>query len=431
MSNTPSTKPQILKLRQQLEQLQAKHAAGTLSDDALAKARQPLERQLVDLMLAHPEAAAAAAAAVPGAHPAKAGAAEPPLTRPSKALVLSLLAGVLVLAAAGYAYTGAPGATVLATGDSAGAQPTQEGGEGGGLDEQQFIAAVETLAQRLKDQPDNAEGWAMLARSYARLGKHAEAVPAFVKAVALRGDDARLLADYADTLAVHNGRTLDGEPMQLVEQALKLDPQNPKALALAGTAAFDKRDYKEAVRRWERLASVLPADSEFEPQLQSSINEARELAGMPKAQQVPRAAAAATPPLAAAPAAAGSPAVAGQAPAASSAKVQGTVKLSPKLAAQAAPTDTVFIFARPADGSRMPLAIQRHQVKDLPITFTLDDSTAMSPAARLSLHEKVVISARVSKSGQAAPAPGDLTGQTPPVANTAGGLVIEIADVVK
>jgi cytochrome c-type biogenesis protein CcmH len=426
MSNTTSTKARILQLRQQLEQLQARHAAGTLSAEALAEARQPLERQLVDLMLAHPEAAAAAAA---GGKPAAAAASAPPMARPSKALVLSLLAGVVVLAAAGYAYTGAPGATVVAAGGAAGGPPPHEGSDGAAPDEQQFAAAVEKLAQRLKDQPDNAEGWAMLARSYARLGKHADAVPAFVKAVALRGDDARLLADYADTLAVHNGRTLDGEPMKLVERALKLDPQNPKALALAGTAAFDKRDFKEAVRQWEQLSAVLPADSDFLPQLQASIDQARELAGMPKAPPAPRAAAAAPPPMAAAPA---PPGPGGQAPAAaSSAKVQGTVKLSPKLAAQAAPTDTVFIYARPAEGSRMPLAIQRHQVKDLPITFTLDDSTAMSPAARLSLHEKVVISARVSKSGQAAPAPGDLTGQTAPVSNTANGLVIEIADVVK
>jgi cytochrome c-type biogenesis protein CcmH len=430
MSKTTSNKARILALRQQLQLLQAEHAAGTLSAEGLAQARQPLERQLVDLMLAHPEAAATAAAASTGGAAAAPAAAQPAAQRPSKVLVASLLAGVLVLAAAGYSWTGSPLATRVASGATEGAAPPHEGAEGG-ADEQQFAAAVEKLAQRLKDQPENAEGWAMLARSYARLGKHADAVPAFAKAVALRGDDARLLADYADTLAVHNGRALEGEPMKLVERALKLDPQNPKALALSGTAAFDRRDFKEAVRQWELLASVLPGDSDFLPQLQGSIDQARELAGMPKGQPVQRAAGATPPSMAAAPAAPAAPAAGGQPQAASSAKVQGTVKLSPKLAAQAAPTDTVFIFARPAEGSRMPLAIQRHQVKDLPITFTLDDSTAMSPAARLSLHEKVVISARVSKSGQAAPSPGDLVGQTAPVSNTTTGLVIEIADVVK
>ena len=116
---------------------------------------------------------------------------------------------------------------------------------------------------------------------------------------------------------------------------------------------------------------------------------------------------------------------------ATAAVLTGTVRLSPALAAQAKPDDVVFIFARPAEGGRMPLAILRHQVKDLPVNFRLDDSMAMSPAMKLSQFAKVVVSARVSKSGQAAPGPGDLSGQTAPVANQAQGLVIEINEVVK
>jgi cytochrome c-type biogenesis protein CcmH len=419
-SSNAGTKAQILTLRQQLQQLKLLRESGSLSQTAYEQAATPLERQLVDLVLAHPDAAAAAASSNPVVDAAAAAPA-----RPSKALVGSLLAGVLVLAAAGYAWTGSPGATRMAETTA----PQQGAADAASADEQQFAAAVEKLAQRLKDQPDNAEGWAMLARSYARLGKHAEAVPAYVKAVALRGDDARLLADYADTLAVNNGRSLAGEPLNLVLRALKLDPQNPKALALAGTAAFDSRDFKAAVGYWETLASVLPADSDFVPQLQGSIEQARELAGMPKGQPLQRAAPALAPPVAgAAPAAPPAPATA---QAASAGKLQGTVRLAPKLAAQAAPTDTVFIYARAAEGPRMPLAILRMQVKDLPLNFTLDDSSAMSPAMRLSLHPKVVVSARVSKSGQAAPGPGDMTGQSAPLDNTASGVVIEISDVLK
>jgi cytochrome c-type biogenesis protein CcmH len=117
--------------------------------------------------------------------------------------------------------------------------------------------------------------------------------------------------------------------------------------------------------------------------------------------------------------------------AAAGAVVRGTVRLAPALAAMASPTDAVFIFARPAEGSRMPLAILRKQVKDLPAEFVLDDSMAMSPGAKMSLFPQVVISARVSKSGQAVPSAGDLTGQSAPMAPKASGLLIEINEVVK
>lgn len=111
--------------------------------------------------------------------------------------------------------------------------------------------------------------------------------------------------------------------------------------------------------------------------------------------------------------------------------LSGSVRLSAALAKQASPTDTVFIYARAAEGSRMPLAIQRHQVKDLPLEFKLDDSSAMTSASRLSQFPKVIISARVSKSGQAVPAPGDLVGESAAVVNTASGVTVEIAQVVK
>jgi len=107
------------------------------------------------------------------------------------------------------------------------------------------------------------------------------------------------------------------------------------------------------------------------------------------------------------------------------------VRLAPALAAQARPDDTVFVFARAAEGSRMPLAIVRKQVRDLPFAFTLDDAMAMAPAARLSRFPKVVVDARVSKSGQAQPSAGDLAGRSAVVANNASGVVVEINEVVR
>jgi cytochrome c-type biogenesis protein CcmH len=404
----------IAALREQLQKLKALHAEGSLGDEAYEKARAPLERQLLDSVLAAPPPVPAAA-------------------RPSGKLTALLSLSVLLLAGAGYWWTGSPGAptaatpgatrSAAATADGVVAEPTPA------ETEQQFAAAVAQLAEKLKTQPDNAEGWAMLARSYSRLGRFPEAVPAFEKAVALNPKDARLLADFADTVAMQNDRSLEGRPTELLNLALKLEPENPKVLALAGTAAFNRKDYKGAVALWEKLQQVTPADAAFLPQLQSSIAEARELGGMAKAAVVPPAAPG-TPPMAAAqpPAATTAPASAAAGPPAA---VTGTVRLAPAVAQMAQPNDTVFVFARAQAGAGMPLAILRKQVKDLPLEFKLDDSSAMAPAMKLSLFPQVVISARVSKSGQAAPSPGDLRGQSAPVANTAAGVVVEINEVVK
>ena len=400
-------------LRQQLEQLQKSHREGSVGKKAFEAGKAQLEREILQAVLAAPEAAAAGAQA----------------PRPSRALTAGVLSFVVVLAVAGYAWTGSPGVP------SAG-PPTAAAAEGGNphasgaVDEAQFIAAVEQLAERLKGQPDDVEGWAMLARSYGMLGRLDDALPAYQKAVALNGQDARLLADYADTLALKNDRNLEGEPLALVERALKIEPTNLKALSLAGAAAFNRKDYAGAVRYWERVVQHAPAESPYLPQVQASIAEARERGGLGPASGA--AAPAKPPPVAVAAAKPAAAPVATPAPdAAGGATIRGTVRLAPALAMMAAPTDAVFIFARPAEGSRMPLAIVRKQVKDLPVDFVLDDSMAMSPGAKLSLFPQVVVSARVSKSGQAVPSAGDLSGQSAPIAPTASGLLIEINEVVK
>ena len=403
----------IKALRQQLEQLQKSHREGSVGKKAFEAGKAQLEREILQAVLAAPEAAAAGAQA----------------PRPSRALTAGVLSFVVVLAVAGYAWTGSPGVP------SAG-PPTAAAAEGGNphasgaVDEAQFIAAVEQLAERLKGQPDDVEGWAMLARSYGMLGRLDDALPAYQKAVALNGQDARLLADYADTLALKNDRNLEGEPLALVERALKIEPTNLKALSLAGAAAFNRKDYAGAVRYWERVVQHAPAESPYLPQVQASIAEARERGGLGPASG---AAAPAKPPLVAVAAAkpAAAPVATPAPDAAGGATIRGTVRLAPALAMMAAPTDAVFIFARPAEGSRMPLAIVRKQVKDLPVDFVLDDSMAMSPGAKLSLFPQVVVSARVSKSGQAVPSAGDLSGQSAPIAPTASGLLIEINEVVK
>jgi len=380
-------------LRQQLQQLEARLKDGRIDQATYDLERAPLERALLDQVMKQPPGELAAAAS--------------PSPRPSAPLLAGLLLGVLALAVAGYSFTGSPS---LISGVPP-AAPVAEAPTDN--DAAQFAAAVEQLAEKLKAQPDNAEGWAMLARSYMQLDRAADAVPAFQKALALAGDDPRLLVDFADALAVQNNRSLEGEPLKLIERALKLQPDNLKALALAGTAAFNRKDYAVAVRHWEQMQRVAPPDSPFMAQLTESITEARQLGGMPPPTGARAAVQQATP---------------GSATAAVT--LRGSVKLAAALGAKAAPTDTLFIYARPAEGSRMPLAILRKQVRDLPLEFALDDSLAMSPAGKLSAHPKVVLEARISKSGQAQAASGDLVARSAPVAHNAQGVVLEISETL-
>jgi cytochrome c-type biogenesis protein CcmH len=261
----------------------------------------------------------------------------------------------------------------------------------------QIAVMVERLAARLKDKPNDADGWRLLARSYAAIGRFSEAADAYAKASALTPNDPQLLADYADTLAVANGRNLAGKPLELVHTALKLDPNNQKSLALAGTAAFDNRDYLAAIAYWQRLRKTVPTDSDDARSMDANIAEARAAVGgqdtVTKSATVSNAS---------------------RSPA-HSAAIAGTVSLSPSVAAKAAPTDTVFIFARAVNGPKMPLAILRMQAKDLPKAFVLDDTMSMGPAMKLSNFQEVMVTARVSKAANATSQRGDLLGSIGPV----------------
>ena len=378
-------------LRSQLHTLAAQHRAGTLDDAQYTQARAPLERALADLVLAD-EAPA------------------PVSARPSRALVALLSIGVLAIAIAGYAWKGSPGLKPVVA-----AAPTADPEEQAAR--QQIEGLIGKLVDRLKDKPDDATGWLMLGRSYTVLGRVDDALVAYDKAATLRPNDATTLADYADALGVKNGGRQTPQSEALIARALAAEPTHLKALALAGTAAFEHVDYATAVRHWEKMAQGLPADSPDMPRLQASLDEARRRGGLPAATTTATVTAAAATPAA--------PAATASGPA-----ITGTVSLAPALVAKAAPTDTVFIFARAAQGARMPLAVIKAQVKDLPITYRLDDSMAMAPTAKLSGAAQVIVSARISKSGNAIPQPGDLAGESAPVAPGARGVAITISSAV-
>lgn len=285
---------------------------------------------------------------------------------------------------------------------------------------EQVDAMVGKLAARLEKEPNNAEGWMILARSYYALKRFPEAARAFEHVAQLVPDQPNVLVDYADALGATQ-QSLKGKPTELVMQALKLEPTNWKGLALAGTAAFDRTDYKQAIGYWEQLKQVLPPESEMSKSVEGSIAEARQLGGIKGDTASP------APKIAAVSAPSATP----DAPAVTANKLEGTVALSPALAGRVKPDDIVFIFARPAEGPRMPLAIIKRQVKELPAKFLLDDSTAMTPNTTLTSYPKIVVGARVSRSGNAMPNPGDLEGYSAPVKAGATGLSVVIDHVVQ
>jgi cytochrome c-type biogenesis protein CcmH len=278
------------------------------------------------------------------------------------------------------------------------------------LTPEQIQARVAALSERLKAEPGNAEGWVMLGRSYVVLGRYRDAAMAWRRAADLLPGNATLLADLADVTAMAQGKRLAGEPARLIQQALEADPRHLKALALAGSAAFEARDTAAARGYWERVLALVPPDSEIARSMQGSIAQATKLEAAMTA---------------AAPAATPAPAAA-----AAAAALTGEVRLSPALAARVAAGDTLFVFARAAQGPRLPLAIVRRPVGDWPAAFSLDDSMAMAPNLKLSGFDQVVVSARISRSGNATPQPGDLIGQSAAVAPGVQGLRI-VVDAVQ
>jgi cytochrome c-type biogenesis protein CcmH len=365
--------------RDQMRELEADLAAGTLAQDRYDTARRELESRLLDDVRV---SGTGAGAAKPGR-------------------MAAVAAGIAIPLAAFLVY--------LAVGTPNALLPRPAGGDGHGISQQQIEGMVGRLSARLKENPEDATGWAMLGRTYAVLGRFPEAASAYANAVKRAPPDAQLLADYADALAMTQDRRLQGEPERIIAQALQVDPRNVKALALAGTVAFEKKDFKGAIAHWRTILEVVPPDSDMADSIRDSIADAEKLSGgTAQAQPAPK-----QPPK--------------QAVASAPGAVSGTVRLAPALAAKVAPADTVFIFVRPAEGPRMPLAVIRKQVRDLPAAFSLDDTMAMSTGVKLSAHPRLIVGARISKSGNAVPQPGDFEGLSAPVKVGDAGVTVVIS----
>ena len=381
-------------LREQLAALDAELGSGALDPEQHRLARIEIERRALEEEQAGEQAPV----------PKRAG-----KTAVGMGLFIPLFVFVV------YALVGDPQA-MLPQSESVAAGPAGE------VSMAQIESMVDKLARRLETKTTAEAGddkaWTMLARSFAALQRYPEASRAYGRARALSPDDAQLLADHADVLAMLQGQSVRGEPRKLIDRALQLDPKNLKALALAGSAAFELKDYATALKYWGEARQVAPAGSEFATGLESSMQQAREAAagGAPAGSAATTAAVAPTP----------AQALSMPQPVAPGAATHGVVRLDGALAAKVAPGDTVFVFARAAQGPRMPLAIIKRKAGDLPLAFSLDDSSAMSPELKLSRFPSVVIGARISRSGDAMPRSGDLVGQVGPVDTGSGNLVIVI-----
>ena len=264
---------------------------------------------------------------------------------------------------------------------------------------------VANLSARLQEQPDDGEGWQMLGRSYLVMAKFQDAVNAYRNARKYIGDDSQLLADYAEALILANNNNVTDEAANLIDLSLQANPDEPKALWMAGNASYERGDIIETLHYWEQLLNVLPPGSDESKSVKENINQVKQNAGMiTSGKDI----------------AASEDLISGSdSREAVSEAIETTpvvidvhVNLDSALLENASPEDTVFIFARASEGPRMPLAIVRKQVKDLPVKVTLDDSMAMSPGMGLSKFKQVVIGARVSKNGDATPRSGDLSGSS-------------------
>ncbi|TCK18608.1 cytochrome c-type biogenesis protein CcmH [Thiogranum longum] len=357
-------------IREQLAELGADMEAGKLDADAFESAHHDLERELLNAIDETPDKPRAS-------------------SRSGRWLLAILLPAIPLLAVMLYLQLGVVDPSQQA---SQAAQAAND--NSGGMPEHEINAVLEELAQRLAAEPDHADGWILLARSYASLQRFDEAAAAYEQARKYGGDTPELLVDYADTLIAASGGNFSDEVGAMLKKALAQQPDNLKGLWLFGHWLYQHGNYQGALDNWQAVAAQAQAGSETSRVLQQQIQLARSKLGT------------------AAPAETKAPPAENDSGGAS---LRVKVSLDPSLKDSAAPDDTVFIFARAVSGPRMPLAIVRKQVRDLPVTVTLDDSLAMSPAMVLSRFPQVSIGARISKTGQAMPAAGDLQGTREPV----------------
>lgn len=365
---------------ERMRELDLLEEAGTLDAEQAAQAREELDRELLTQT---DESATPSSSPSPCVAPSVA-----PTARPVAAIILAVLLPAFAVGI--YLQVGTPR---LLLEDEQGAAA---GRAAPNAEQPSITTMVAQLEERLRAQPDDARGWLMLGRSYAVMNRHEQARDALANASRLAPDDAETMVTYADTLTRLNGGTLDGEAINLVNRALTISGNNPRALWLAGIHALNQGIPSQALEYWQKLRDIGQLDPASHAQVSEAMASVR--SALEREQTADN-----TPPTSASPAEATTPV-------ASAAELRINVALSPELKGRISGNETVFVFARASTGPPMPLAVERLTANQLPITVVLNDSKSMAPQLKLSRFETVVVTARISRAGTPRAAPGDMQG---------------------
>lgn len=401
--------------RAQLSELERERDTGLLSEEDFAHAHDELARRLLEDTQSL-DATKASSPQVPK---------DPQPQKSEKALWFGRsmafwwsvgLSGFLMFSTLGlYHVLGEPDAIA----QSSGAGQDEALQQGHGASAEDLNAMVSDLSERLKKEPNSADDWLMLARVQRTREHYEEANEAFKRSLAL-SQNTDVLIERAEVVALMQKGRFEGEPLQIITAVLKADPDQSNALLLAGSAAFSQGQFKLALERWTRVRKSMDDQAPQAHSLDQVIAMAAERAGLP-------------PPKVSQPAgsSSASSSVGASANAGAVGSISGQVSLSKELLSQVSPSDTVFIYATQADGPRMPVAIIKTQVSALPLSFELNDNSAMSPERRISLFSSLSVHARISKSGQAIAQPSDLGVTVSPVKIGTRGLELKIQGLYK
>lgn len=371
--------------REQMKEMETERGNGLLPEEQFQTARQELETRLAEDALV-------------------AEAASPPVSTGNRKLGF-FLAAVLPIAAFGlYAWLGNPASLTLLAEAPSPAEPLPNPT----MAEHDIKKMVEKAEAKVKANPEDGKGWALLAKTYAALGRWPEAWKAYQFAANLLPQDASLFSGQAEALAILNGRVLRGVPMELVSKALALDSNDMKGLELAGFNAFQEKNFVQAADFLGRLHKQLPPDAPYAKNILAALTEARRLSQNPTRDSAGERAA--------------------QAPA-SNVTIRGSIEIAPALKDRIGQQDLIFLFARPALGGA-PVAVVRGSATRFPMDFELSDRWAMNPDNLLSQQKQVTMVARISKSGAPMGQPGDLEGSVNDVPVGAQGVTLVIDRVL-